>query len=270
MNYGFYHVSWAAPGSQKTHQQQALTRTAGRGCTLLHLSHLGEVAHTRRLLRLAEGRGMTLIVKDLVGPDLLALQDTPNLIHSVKDDANAKPLAEIQGACAASAVARRYVSIGPSLKDNCAALYGLTETIGVQSYPFGGADQLHASWLIWKAARTQADLNRATVIGNAQLHPLWAGMPLPTPRQITAQVWVAAACGLDGLLGYTLIDQQGPLSAEMEEHFCAVCAQVSRFAPGRPLTTAIQSNRLTATWAGGVQVVIDLQAGAVVSLRTRE
>ncbi|GAA4015744.1 hypothetical protein GCM10022631_29970 [Deinococcus rubellus] len=271
MKYGFYHNANHAPGSiaaQKAAQRTALIRAAGFGCNLMFLSHLGDAGFSKTLLSLAATRGMTLTLEDVVGSDLTVLQTLPNFIHAVCDDANRQPLGSVQAMAGGSRVARRYISIGPGIKTPCVEYFSCTEDVGVQSYPFP-TESLWASWLVWSAARVNADKAGVQAIGNSQLHALDEGQPRPTPEQIRAQTWVAAAAGLDGLLGYSLLDAGGPLPVALEMAFVSACQEVSGLTAGRPLKASVVGNLLTASWAGGVSVTVDLEKCTVVKLKTR-
>ncbi|WP_161881955.1 hypothetical protein [Deinococcus alpinitundrae] len=122
---------------------------------------------------------------------------------------------------------------------------------------------------MWQAARQNADKAGVQAIGNSQLHPLGPDQPRPTPQQIRAQVWVAAAAGLDGLLGYSLLSAEGVLPVALELAFLQACQEVNGLTAGRPASASTFGNLLTATWLGGVSVTVDLQRSEVLKLKTR-
>ncbi|ULH17329.1 hypothetical protein MF271_19255 (plasmid) [Deinococcus sp. KNUC1210] len=269
---GLYQVAWAAPGApaqQLARQRADLLTTANAGLSLFHTSHLGNLSMTRTLLDLAQARGVAVILEDVSVADMRTLGTHPALLaHSVADDANAKPLASVQALCSAQMLVPRYLSHGPSLRESHAELYGLAEIVGVQSYVFP-AEQLLASYLVWTQARQNADAAGVRVFANSQLHSI--GGERPTTEQIRAQVWVAAATGLDGLLGYTLLDGAGTLKPDLLTAFSAACAEVRWLASGRS-ANVLSDDRLTLTarWPAGVSVQLDLSEHArVVQLKRR-
>lgn len=266
MNYGYYHLSWVGDAAK---QRADLLTAAAAGCSLMHLSYLGNVKTTRSLLDAAQVRGMSVILEDIEGADLKTLSSHPAfLARSVCDDANRQTVAEVQTRCTAEATLPRYISIGPGIKDSLPALYGLSEIVGVQSYPFP-SEALLSSYLVWSAARTNADAAGVRVFGNAQVYPQDGA--LPSPEQIRAQVWLAAACGLDGLLAYTMLDETGPVAPAQHKAFVTACAEVNALTSSRA-TVTLSPDRLTLTalWPGGVKAVIDLSENArVISLNRR-
>jgi hypothetical protein len=269
--HGFYDVSWGASGSQAqkiARQKASLTSAANLGANLMHLSHLQDLKATGLLLDVAAAHGVSVILEDILPADIRALSTKPALLaHSVADDANVKPLATVQAACTASDCLPRYLSHGPSLKDSHPELYGVSEIVGVQSYPYP-TEQLLSSYLVWSAARQNADQAGVRVFGNAQLHSVGDGKP--TAEQVRAQVWTAAVCGLDGLLAYTLLDDAGPADPLLVKAFTAACAEVGALCSGRPqVNLAPNKLSLTASWPGGVRLALNLDKGRVTSLSRR-
>ncbi|GGR16995.1 hypothetical protein [Deinococcus ruber] len=270
--YGFYGVSWGFPGTpaqQIARQRLDLTAAADAGCSLAHLSHLGNVKATRQLLDLAWSRGMSVILEDLGPDDVRTLASHPALLaHSVADDANARPLASVQAMCSAETLTPRYLSHGPTLDDSQAELYPLAEIIGVQSYVYPN-EQLLASYRVWTQARSNADAAEVRVFGNSQLRSI--GWGAPTAEQIRAQVWVAAATGLDGLLGYAQLDKNGTIGTGQSKAFTQACAEVNALTSGRAqVALSPDSLTLTANWRAGVSVQVDLSEKAhVLNIKRR-
>ncbi|GAA4015801.1 hypothetical protein GCM10022631_30070 [Deinococcus rubellus] len=261
MRYGFYSCEPWTPATRAqvaANQLTDLARAAAAGATLLHFAHLQDVGHTRHLLNMARIWGIGIILEDLVEPDLSALISHPALLMlNVQDDANTQPLDVVTRKAAASQVLPRYLSMGPTEQNPRAEYYGLTEALGLQSYVFPG--WLMGSYLVWSAARVQADKAHTYLIGNSQLHNAWKRAP--TPVEVRAQTWVAAATGCDALLGYALRSSSGEITPDIFAAYVSACREVQNL-PGRA-TCSVTGTQLTAQWPG-LRVVIELSDKACV------
>lgn len=274
MDYGFYQVSWAESGTDPHIRQRTdLTRAANAGCTVLHMSHLQDVGRTRSLLNLAQSRGVGLILEDLVGADLEELQAHPALrFHSIRDDANvprlvngvrqteAESLTALQAACDASPAARRYISIAGSFADAERACYGRSEAIGFQTYPWPDDGGLPTSWRLLSQARQIADAHGQLLYANLQTYDNGSGYP-PTVW-VRGQAWVAAAAGVDGMLAYAMLDQNGVVPQDVFTAFCRAGAEIRGLTSGRARAAWVEGNVLHAQW-NSVRAQVDLPTGNV-------
>lgn len=268
---GYYHVSWGAAGDKPAQRRQQLTdlRTLARaGFRLMHASHLGDLAFTRRLLDEAAKLGMRLLLEDVDPYDRPSLLGHPALLGlSVADDANTKAPERLRELCGVDAP--RYLSLGAT-PDGAAWCYGLTEFVGFQVYPYPW-ETLGDWWPALAQARTLADAHGQTFLANLQAHV--NGHPkAPTASQTRALGWLAAAAGADGVLWYAQQEpgpRPGVPGPRVSTTLWSASRQVSgelRRVTGRPQDLTRTGDRLTATWPQA-QVTLDLARSQVVRLR---
>lgn len=269
---GAYTVpSWVnrSQGDRLTQRRCDLRTVAAAGLNLLHCGYLEDAGAARSLLDLAGDLGVSIIFEGVLGRDLALVANHPALLAvNVSDDANLKKPADVQTACNLAGSVPRYLSMFPAWNDPRPALYGPAEIVGAQSYVFGGTETLGSAYVVWKAAREQADRAGVRVFANSQLHSI--GGPLPTAEQVRAQTWLAAVCGLDGVLAYTLAQGETRVDPAIWAAYTAACAEVRSFASGRPvINLAPDGVRLVARWPGGIELVLDLAKSRVVKLQRR-
>ena len=271
--YGYFGVSWQGGADHKgrvARQRRDLHRAAASGCSLMHLSHLGDVVATRSLLDLAHDLGVAVILEDLERADAALLAGHPAFLAlNVGDDANTKPLDAVRGAClAAPAGLPRYLSMYHEPDKPRPDLFGLAEIVGMESYT-ATKGPLSVAYTAWTAGRQFADRAGNRFFAVLQVHDIGSG--LPSADYVRAQVWLAAACGADALLAYTMLDGGGPVAPHLHEAFVASAAEVQALTSGRARVTArADLGSLTATWPGGVSALLSLGADArVLNLNRR-
>lgn len=262
IEHGLYHYSWAPPeGEREARQLTDLERVHELGFTLMHASHLQDVAHARTFLNRAAELKIGVILEDVPLGQRQELADHDALLaFSVMDDANAKdktPAMLTKATDPEHAHGKpRYISIGirPGVDDS--RFYGPAEMVGVQIYPFPD-EPLSAYWPAMLQARRWADENRVELVANLQIHND-AHRGWPTPEQVRALGLAAAAVGFDRVLWYTLLDNTEEARQVPPDELLQAASAVARETRQR-LPARVEGDRL---YAG--QRLVDLERSEVI------
>ena len=273
MDFGVYTIPSRIPGTTLTshlaRRRSDLRAIAQAGLNTMHCEFLGKNG-VESFLDLANDLSVGVIFEGVSAGDLQSFSGHPALKGiNIADDANLKPLDLITTTANNTLSSPRYLSMFPAYNNSQSQLYGLTEMVGVQSYVFGYSENLYSSYVIFKAARENADRTKSRVFANTQLHSIGGG--LPTIEQVRAQTWLAAICKLDGIIAYTYVVGDQFVDPAIWKSYIDTCKEIRLRVSGPPLSVYVRPDNasINAQWRGGIDIGIDLVAGRVTYLTKR-
>ncbi|WP_189090725.1 hypothetical protein [Deinococcus ruber] len=206
--FGFYHISWAASGTQQQRQQD-VAKLGAAGFNLLVTEPLSDqdISQYRNFLNTALNSGVYVVTYGLPAAVISQVVHEPSVIgFKIADDGNALfTPAQIKARNVTSKKLApdklTYISLSVGYGRPESQYFGVSDVVGNQSYPVGD-DNINVVYNVMRSTVTTALAHNTVPIANLQTFAWHPGQPLPSSQELDNMTYQALMAGVKGVVYY--------------------------------------------------------------------
>ena len=218
--FGFYHISWAANGTQ-LQRQQDVAKLGAAGFNLLITEPLSDqdIRQYRDFLNTAMNSGVYVMTYGLPAATVSQVEHEPAVIgFKIADDGNALfTPAQIRTRHEASKRLApgklTYISLSVGYGRPEYQYFGVSDMVGNQSYPIGD-DNINVVYNVMRSTVTTALARNTVPIANLQTFAWHAGQPLPNTQELDNMTYQALMAGVKGVVYYAYRSKEVDLNKQ--------------------------------------------------------